>query len=148
MTPERERQIREAHASRECSYVGKCNSSRCPRHGGEARAIGDLLAALDEARAQLAALREAAAESIPCACSGASGCPWSSLHRALADAEAAAEAYAHRVRAEALPERIERHDRRVRANALREAADWWSDQDDDMPRWLRARACEIEAGQR
>ena len=89
--------------------------------------------------AQLAALREAARKALYSVAgdavfgpSPALGVACRALDAALADTAAAAEAYT----------------RRVRAEALREAADRWSDQDDDVPRRLRARADEIERGER
>lgn len=82
------------------------------------------------AEAQLAALREAVREVLDEPHAYVGGRERAILDAALADTAAAAEA----------------HDRRVRAEALREAADRWSDQEDDVPRWLRARADEIERG--
>ncbi|HVK84222.1 MAG TPA: hypothetical protein VM513_08945 [Kofleriaceae bacterium] len=35
--------IEQRLASAQCSYMGRCNSSRCPKHGGEARALRKLL---------------------------------------------------------------------------------------------------------
>lgn len=41
-------------ASVQCSYVGRCNSSRCPMHGGETRALRRLLRVARAAEAVLA----------------------------------------------------------------------------------------------
>ena len=103
-------------------------------------AVRQLARERDEAEAALAELREAS----DAASEWLLRVPWDPqqivngsiardrLRGALADTAAAAEA----------------HDRRVRAEALRWEADRWSDQDDDVPRRLRARADEIERGER
>lgn len=112
----------------ECSYEWLCNSSRCPRHSRERAAARSLLAALDEERAvaerlrvagderraewrdalalvcddrdrlraQLAALREAVMTL-----------EWGTAARACSDLAASAR----------------EHETRIRAKALREAAD-------------------------
>lgn len=51
MTPEREADIRAMHAARMCGYVGRCDDGGCSKHGGEARAMADLLAEIDRLRA-------------------------------------------------------------------------------------------------
>lgn len=51
LTKEREAEIREATEAAPCSYVGRCNSTRCPKHGLDAVARRDLLAELDALRA-------------------------------------------------------------------------------------------------
>lgn len=85
-SPEREAEIRAQHAARSCSYVGRCNSTRCPLHGPEARAMADLLAMLGEARAR--GLEDAAY-----------------LSSSVADANVF-RAQAERVRIEPLPPRL------------------------------------------
>jgi chromosome segregation protein len=54
ITPERLAEIRGMVSA--CSYVGRCNSSRCPEHGYEGVARRDLLTALDEVTAEVARL--------------------------------------------------------------------------------------------
>ena len=91
----------------------------------------EAIARAEQAEARLAALREAVRDVLAEA-AVIGGRERSVLTVATGAAAAAAEA----------------HDRRVRAEALRWEADRWSDQDDDVPRWLRARADEIEGGER
>jgi septal ring factor EnvC (AmiA/AmiB activator) len=54
LSVERLEEIRSGADAGQCPYVGRCNSSRCPKHGGAARAVRDLLAELDAVRADLA----------------------------------------------------------------------------------------------
>lgn len=56
VTPEREAEIRLGAAAAQCDYVSRCNSSKCPMHGGQARALRDALTLLDDARARLASV--------------------------------------------------------------------------------------------
>lgn len=52
MTPEREREIRAwLDDEPSCSYVGRCNSSRCPKHSPERRAARDLFNEVERLRA-------------------------------------------------------------------------------------------------
>lgn len=47
MTPERMTDVRAVLTSARCSYVGRCNSGRCPVHGVHGVAVADLLAHVD-----------------------------------------------------------------------------------------------------
>jgi len=110
------------------------------------RSVGTLLERAERAEAQLAALREASAVipalyrdiSESSAVVPLSSEQWSAFCAAVSDSKAAAD----------------EHDRRVRAEALREAADAAGKRHFSMgglagaEQWLRARADEIERGER
>lgn len=90
--------LRDCDSAGGTTVAGPCGACvRCLRDG---RASAHARASLVEA--QIAALREAGRVSMTCGCSGASGCPWTALHVALADTAHAAEAYTRRVQVDAL----------------------------------------------
>jgi hypothetical protein len=63
MTPERMTDVRAVLTSARCSYVGRCNSGRCPVHGVHGVAVADLLAHVDALTARAEAAERMAVDS-------------------------------------------------------------------------------------
>lgn len=93
LTPERLADVREMVASAPCDYVGRCNSGRCPAHGGQAQAMRDLLAELDAVTAErdaAIARAEAAKRAL-----GNAHETFAACHRRAEAAEAALHRHTH-----------------------------------------------------